>query len=79
MSRLDREGAFIYGKRPGLLTHTAAEMTFKAKDREIKIRGRVRRLLDQGRGAGLEFEGLNPDQRKELGDFVELLRGGGYV
>jgi hypothetical protein len=30
-------------------------------------------------GAGIQFLALSPDGRKELGDFVETLRGEGHA
>jgi hypothetical protein len=36
-------------------------------------------LLSGGRGIGLRFKALKPDVKKDLGDFVEKLRGEGYV
>ena len=36
-------------------------------------------ILERAEGAGFQFQRMPADMRKELGDFVETLRGEGYV
>lgn len=55
------------------------ELAFVFRDREVRCKGELRRALRRGIGGGIEFKGLSPDARKELGDFVENLRGEGYA
>ena len=57
----------------------AAELVFKFRERQIKCQGVPVRSFGTGVGVGLQFSKVLPDARKDLGDFVELLRGEGYV
>ena len=92
VSRLDREGAFVFAPPPAadadaaaraalvaLRTDVRSELTFRFRERVIHCSGRPVRALAGDRGAGFQFDGLEPDSRKQLGDFIELLKGEGYV
>lgn len=86
VSRLDLDGAFLVASREEsfqLPTHPGAEMIFLYKDQKIRCAGTVVAHLgdsiDSATGAGIRFHGMSPDARKELGDFVESLRGEGHV
>jgi hypothetical protein len=87
VGRLDREGVFVFrndgpGAPPALTAlrpDVRSELTFSFRERSITCSGLPMRALDGGRGAGFQFEGLAPDLRKQLGDFIETLRGEGYV
>jgi len=89
VSRMDREGAFVFAKN---MNDKSAFEVFKAgmkvavifnfRGREVRCEGFPIRTLRRGTGrlgAGLRFCALSPDRRKELGDFVESIRGEGYV
>jgi hypothetical protein len=81
VSRLDREGAFVFGDHPmlSLRADLKSELVFNFRDRSLKCEAvPVRAFLD-GRGAGFQFQNLVPDLQKNLGDFIELLKGEGYV
>lgn len=83
VARLDREGAFVVC--PGtaslgdLRPDAPSELTFSFREREVRCRALPMRVLDGERGAGFQFDGLAPDSRKMLGDFIETLRGEGYA
>jgi hypothetical protein len=88
VSRIDREGAFLFSEgRKGeeILPLELArlggkpDLVFHFRDRELKCQGHAMRVLSEGLGVGLQFVGLTPDVRKQMGDFVELLQGEGYV
>jgi hypothetical protein len=79
VSRLDEEGAFLFGNENPVLG-AKSELVFRFRDREIHCAGvpmlKYRRNTE---GVGFRFDGNTPDQNKELGDFIETLRGEGYV
>jgi hypothetical protein len=88
VSRLDGDGAFIYVETEGTLKFSdlpESEMIFSFRDRQVRCRGVPVRSLAKGAGfageagAGFQFRGMPPDSRKELGDFVEILRGEGHA
>jgi hypothetical protein len=54
-------------------------MTFRYKGREARMSGAVIKVMGPGDGFGLRFEPASPDLQKELGDFIERLKGEGYV
>lgn len=87
VSRLDREGAFVFqptsrASEPALTalrTDVRSDLTFRFRDLSVRCPGLPVRTLDGERGAGFQFDGLPPDLRKQLGDFIEVLKGEGYV
>lgn len=87
VSRLDRQGAFVFqsGARPSdpaltaLRTDVRSELTFSFRERTVRCTGVPVRALTGDRGAGFQFDGLAPDLKKQLGDFIEVLKGEGYV
>lgn len=89
VSSIDEEGAFLFVDRisnsfdqKSLLMEGEKELSFVFRDREFRCQGRLIRLLNRetcGWGGGFQFRGLSPDHRKDLGSFVESLRGEGYV
>jgi hypothetical protein len=88
VSRLDREGAFVFSatKKGTALEPLAelkagakADLTFKFRERVVQCPAQPVRALDGDVGAGFQFRELEPDQKKRLGDFIEMLRGEGYV
>lgn len=87
VSRLDRQGAFIFqsslqsGEEPltTLRTDVRSELTFRFRERTVRCTGVPVRALAGDRGAGFQFDGLAPDLRKQLGDFIEALKGEGHV
>ena len=87
VSRIDDQGAFVFaGGATGIFRlrrRAQAEMIFSYRDQAIKCRGIPIRSLEERSGSavaiGFQFRGMSPDARKELGDFVETLRGEGHV
>ncbi len=85
VSRIDRDGAFIFrkpesdGTEPKEPRIEPTELVFSFKGKSVSCVGVPVSLLDRGDGAGFQFAGIPADRRKELGDFVERLRGEGHV
>jgi hypothetical protein len=82
VSRLDRDGAFIFRKGSPSeldLESEKGELVFSFKGQSVRCTGSLVSLLDRGDGAGFQFKAIPADRRKELGDFVERLRGEGHV
>ncbi|MDR3605931.1 MAG: hypothetical protein P4M08_00960 [Oligoflexia bacterium] len=81
VSRLDREGAFVYSDRDRV-PDNIGQISFVFRDRRINCHGVAVRTLDRVRprsGVGIQFREMSADSRKVLGDFVESLKGEGYV
>jgi hypothetical protein len=82
VSRLDRDGAFIFRKSGTLEAASISEpseLVFSFRGRTVSCQGTPVSALDRGDGMGFRFVGIPADRRKELGDFVERLRGEGHV
>jgi hypothetical protein len=86
--RLDQDGAFLFcpaqdseslSLLPDLLTQPRLGMIFYFRDRQVECQGAPILALNQRTGAGIQFLGASDDLGKDMGDFVELLRGEGYV
>lgn len=87
VSRLDRDGAFLFRERAvegltGAARRSENELVFSFRDREIQCSGVPIRFLSRSGakcGVGFQFKKMSPDMQKALGDFVETLKGEGYV
>jgi hypothetical protein len=85
VSRLSASGAFIFSDRavPESLGRRdrSVELEFKFRDRWLRCTALPMVEVDRGCGAGwgLRFAPVPPDLRKNLGDFIEQIRGEGYV
>lgn len=84
VGRIDREGVFIFSESarpPGFAKSNRGnrELLFRFRDREMRCAGVAMRELGWTAGAGFRFAGFTLDQKKEMGDFIEALRGEGYV
>ncbi len=84
VARLDEDGAFVFRDDSAAIRVPAAweqgvECVFQFRGSAVRSPAMTRVVLKDGRGAGLQFRGLDPDGRKALGDFVEQLRGEGHV
>lgn len=87
--RLDREGLFIFRSRMDdipsaqvedpLLKKKKLNLVLRFKGKEFRGPALPVRALSARRGYGLRFDRISPDQQKDLGDFVEALKGEGYV
>lgn len=88
VSRIDRDGAFVFvepvsGKvsnaLASVLEKRKLELTFNFRDRRMSCQAAPTLSIAKGTGAGLRFLDVSADLGKEIGDFVEVLRGEGYV
>jgi hypothetical protein len=82
VSRIDEEGVFLFrdgGAGAQFSRKDRLALKFVFRDRKIQAVGVPIRDLREGLGVGVQFKGLEADSYKEIGDFVELLRGEGYV
>lgn len=91
VGRVDREGVILYAAEAGtavipeemLKAGKISDLLFYFKSRhagkKILCQARPIRELWTKVGAGFQFRGLTPDTQKELGQFIEGLRGEGYV
>lgn len=90
VSRIDSEGTFIYfddrkkdeDRRKQLKQRFQAKkivLKIRCKERTVLCQGTPVRILNKGDGIGVRFSSMHPDGKKELGDFVEWLKGEGYV
>lgn len=90
VARLDREGVFIFrdnlkfkqASEPRFAKAENLEMKLSYRDRHVRCTGVPVRVLNR-MGAesviGFKFRDMSADSRKVLGDFVEALKGEGYV
>lgn len=88
VSHMDREGVFIFSSdfkksfRASLnqfLTNQSLGLVFQYRESSMTCEGTPTLLMERGSGAGIRFQNLSPDLQKEIGDFIEQLRGEGYV
>jgi hypothetical protein len=87
VSRLDEEGTFIFAETPTVLekrfpmsSDRKSELAFNFRDREIRCHAVPMSFFKRdSEGVGFRFFENSLDQKKELGDFIEALRGEGYV
>lgn len=87
VSRLDREGVFLFldeghstlNDSSSLKAGVPVELTFSFRSSRIQCSGVPIGVLRKGTGASFKFQSLRPDIKKELGDFIGVLEGEGYV
>ena len=81
VSRMDEDGVFVFSRENRKIDCALElrEIILAFRGREIKCSGKTISLLRGSLGLGFQFCGMSADKRKELGDFVEMLRGEGYV
>lgn len=81
VSRMDENGAFVFSRDSHKIAKAekTREMTFAFRGRGIRCTGRTVSVLKDRVGLGFQFSGMTADGKKELGDFVESLRGEGHV
>ena len=88
VSRMDRDGAFVMVQSkesrtlrllPSFLLSKDVQLVFCFRHLKIACPGVPTLSMNEGLGIGIRFHGLSPDSKKEIGDFVEVLRGEGYV
>jgi hypothetical protein len=89
VGRIGADGAFLFSNGAVLtdlidwkLRHRSrvkTELNFIFRNRQVHCQGLPVRVLEGNQGAGFQFCGMTPDTLKEMGDFIEVLRGEGYV
>jgi hypothetical protein len=87
VSRIDREGAFVFKDRRAFgkqdqASQACQELVFAFRDREVRCLASPVRAFSRAEGfcgMGFKFDRMPPDACKRLGDFVEALKGEGYV
>jgi hypothetical protein len=85
LSKLDLEGGFIIGTFPrGAEKNLPTDVTFHYRGSkmgcDIRILSSLPSKIDSSwTGIGVEFKNTDRDTRKELSDFIEVLRGEGHV
>ncbi len=88
VSRIDLDGAFVFCKPTEvdkvqlmgeLALHSRISVTLRFRDRVVQSLARPILVIDRGMGLGIQFMQMSADSKKEVGDFVESLRGEGYV
>ncbi len=85
MSRLDLEGGFILGNFPsGGEKNLPSEILFHYRGTKMSCHVRLLTALASKidaswSGIGVEFKDTDRDTRKDLSDFIEVLRGEGHV
>lgn len=77
--RLDSEGIFVIGTSGALTAGVALPIELTFREREVQLAAKpYTHWSGTDVGAGFRFEGLEPQQRKQLGDLIEQVRGEGY-
>lgn len=85
LSRLDLEGGFVLGDFPrGAEKNLPSDVTFHYRGTKMGCHVRILTSLPSKidaswAGIGVEFRNTDRDTRKELSDFIEVLRGEGHV
>ena len=85
LSKLDLEGAFVLGRfARGIEKNLPSEVTLHYRGTKMGSEVRVLTSLpseidSSWAGIGVEFKNTDRDTRKELSDFIEVLRGEGHV
>lgn len=84
--RLDRDGVFLYAPRnqAGMkslagLRKGKVELEFVFRQKKTLGQGVVVCSDQNGSTVGIQFAHMVSDQRKKMGDFIEVLKGEGYV
>jgi hypothetical protein len=86
--RLDQNGTYLFCQKldsqgvsflSSLLNKRKLGMAFNFRGRKVEIQGTPITRLAQGSGCGIQFIETTDDLSKDIGDFVELLKGEGYV
>ncbi len=85
MSRLDSEGGFVLGKfDQGAEKNLPTDILFHYRGTKMscaveRVTGLPSKIDTSWIGIGVEFKNTDRDMRKELSDFIEVLRGEGHV
>jgi hypothetical protein len=82
VARLGSEGAFVFSFAGSPPAELSLEVELALGERKVRLNGKVvRRFIHQGSGwgVGIMFGRPRPDQRKELGDFLNAIRSEGHA
>lgn len=89
VSKIDNDGAFLFApafgsgkeqeKVQNLISSKNLKLILNFRDKQLECPGRVTMCIRQDYGLGFQFLGLTPDRVKDVSDFIEGLRGEGYV
>ncbi len=81
VSRIDQDGAFVFSKYADKIENLGqvTELVFNYRNRQIRCMGKPVSILDGEVGFGFQFQHVSVDAKKNLGDFIEVLRGEGHV
>lgn len=88
VSRMDSDGAFLFISEkdikllPALATfleERLLNLTFDLQGYRICCKGMPTAIAWEGKGVGIRFCRNSSDQKKEIGDFLEILHGKGYA
>lgn len=87
VSRIDQDGLFLYVPQnaeanknlPDFLNHPRIGLRLSFNNKSIQCEGSPIISFYNGMAAGIQFRDLSSDTQKEVSDFVEILRGHGYV
>jgi len=89
--RVDEEGLFAFSSQGGAVHQSDVEMELfhgsPFDERKVRIKGRVVRQFEsrvchgqsKDWGIGVRFSWISPDSEKDFLDFLEVLRGEGYI
>jgi hypothetical protein len=80
--RLDRQGVFAFGNVPlaaNWVRSARIPVRLQFRNAQLSVEAEPIRIFGKNQGFGLRFRNLDADSKKLLGDFVERLRGEGYV
>ncbi len=82
VARLDRDGAFLFsetGDFNSFKKGRRTELLFQYREKQVRGSAVPVMSLHDRRGMGFQFDGMSPDERKKMDDFIETLRGEGHA
>ncbi|MFZ9596729.1 MAG: hypothetical protein ACO3A2_11730, partial [Bdellovibrionia bacterium] len=88
VSRMDQDGVIVFHPRlssncvayfSALRPQTRIDLQLEFKGHQVSCGASAVLILAQASGAGLQLHQPSSDLRKQISDFVELLRGEGHV
>ena len=82
VARLDEDGTFLFSKRgkvPAFRRKDRPELQFLFRGHQVRVPAQPIAALKSGRAAGFRFVQERSDRFKNLGDFIEILRGEGHA
>jgi hypothetical protein len=81
VSQLDEAGAFLYSGSENVSSSILprGKAVFSHRGNQVECDGRIIRFGKTENSIGIRFVEMSADVQKDLGDFVEYLRGEGYV